>query len=414
MKVTYFIARRILFSQSKSHRISKPITIINILGIAVSFVVMYVSVAVVVGFKQEIKYKVSGFASHVVVSNYDANYSFETNPIYINKNDIDAIRKIGCVKNLQLYATKPGIMKAGNTLHGCVLKGVYKDYDWSFLSNHIVEGRQPLIVDSVKSNEIFISRKISNILQVKIGSPVYVYFIQEPPRMRKFVVCGIYESMMEEFDNMFVFVDLRHVQKLNNWQPNQISGYEINLKNFDSIQSAKQRIYSMVAAKFHADGTKLKVSTIQERFPYIFDWIGLFNTNLWVILILMMLVSGLNIISGLLVLVLERVNMIGLLKTMGFYDSNIRKIFIYLSAIYILFGLLTGNLLAFAAYYVQKNYHIISLNKASYYIDYVPVQIEWWHVVLLNVAIIVVTLVILLIPSSIISKIEPIKAIKFD
>lgn len=414
MKVAYFIARRILLSQSKTHRISKPITIINILGIAISFVVMFVSIAVVIGFKEEIKYKVSGFSSHIVVSNYDANYSFETNPIYINKDDIDAIRKIGSVKNLQFYATKPGIIKVGNVLHGAVLKGVYKDYDWTFLRSHMVEGRQPMFADSAKSSEILISRKISNILQVKIGDPVYVFFIQDPPRMRKFVVCGIYESMMDEFDNMFVFVDIRHVQKLNDWQPNQISGYEINLKNFDSIPLAKQKIYSLVGAKFHADGTKLKVSTIQERYPYIFDWIGLFNTNLWVILILMMLVSGFNIISGLLVLVLERVNMIGLLKTMGFYDSNIRKIFIYLSVAFILFGLFIGNLLAYAVYYLQKNYHIVSLNKASYYIDYVPVQIEWWQVLLLNAAIVIITLIILLIPSSIISRIEPIKAIKFD
>lgn len=414
MKVAYFIARRILLSHSKSHRISKPITIINILGIAVSFVVMFVSVAVVIGFKQEIKYKVSGFASHIVVSNYDANYSFETTPIYINKDDIDAIRKISSVKNLQLYATKPCIIKVGSTLHGSVLKGVYKDYDWSFLRNHMVEGRHPTFADSAKSNEILISRKVSNILQVKIGDPLFVYFIQDPPRMRKFVVCGIYETMMEEFDNMFVFVDLRHVQKLNDWQPNQVSGYEINLNDFDSIPMAKQKIYSMVGAKFNADGTKLKVSTVQERYPYIFDWIGLFNTNLWVILILMMLVSGFNIISGLLVLVLERVNMIGLLKTMGFYDSNIRKIFIYLSAIYILFGLFIGNVLAYAAYYLQKNYHLVSLNKASYYIDYVPVQIEWWQVLLLNAAIVLVTFIILLVPSSIISRIEPIKAIKFD
>ncbi|MCX7861836.1 MAG: ABC transporter permease [Bacteroidales bacterium] len=414
MNVTLFIARRILFSQSKSRRISKPITWFNILGIAISFVVMFISIAVVMGFKQEIKYKVSGFSSHLVVSNYDANYSFETNPIYINKNDIEAIRHISTVKNVQLFATKPGIIKVGNILHGAVLKGVYKDFDWSFLRSHIVTGKVPTFADSTKSNEVLISKKISNILAVKPGDALYVYFIQDPPRMRKFIVSGIYETMMEDFDNMFVFVDLRHIQKLNDWQPNQVSGYEINLKHFDSIPAARQMIYSLVGAKFQNDGTKLKVSSIQERYPYIFDWIGLFDTNLWVILILMMIVSGFNIISGLLVLVLERVNMIGLLKTMGFYDSNIRKIFIYLSSAYILFGLLLGNILAYVAYYLQKTYHVVSLNKASYYIDYVPVQIEWWQVVLLNSAIVVITFIILLVPSSLISRIEPIKAIKFD
>ncbi len=414
MKVSFFIAKKILLSQSKSHRISKPITIINIVGIAVSFVVMFISIAVVIGFKNEIVYRVSGFASHILVSNYDANYSYETNPIQLDSTDLKAIQKLTNIRNIQLFATKPGIIKVGNTLHGAVLKGIYKEYDWSFIRQNMVEGNTLNLMDSVKSNEIVISKKISNALQLKIGDPVYIFFIQDPPRMRKFFVTGIYETMMEDFDNMFVFVDIRHIQKLNNWQPNQISGYEINVLNFDSIPKVKQQIYSLIGAKFRPDGTKLKVSTIEERYPYIFDWIGLFNTNLWVILLLMMLVSGFNIISGLLVLVLERVNMIGLLKTFGFYDTNIRKIFIYLSLMYVSVGLLAGNMLAFGLYWLQKNYHLISLNKASYYIDYVPVQIHFWHVLLLNAAIVAITFLILLIPSSLISKIEPVKAIKFN
>lgn len=414
MNIATFIAKRILLSQSKSHRISKPITIVNIIGITISFVVMFISIAVVLGFKNEIRYKVSGFSTHIVVSNYDANYSYETRPIVINQNDLNAIKNISSVRNIQFYATKPGIIKVNNTLHGAILKGVYKEYDWAFIKKNLIEGKTPIFTDSVKSNEILISKKISNILQLKVGDPLFLYFIQDPPRMRKFYVSGIYETMMEEFDNIFVYADIRHVQKLNDWQSNQVSGYEINLNSFDSIYSAKQKIYSIVGSKFQNDGTKLKVTTIQERYPYIFDWIGLFNTNLWVILILMMLVSGFNIISGLLVLVLERVNMIGLLKTFGFYDSNIRKIFIYLSVIYVSIGLILGNILAYTLYYLQNNYHLVSLNKASYYIDYVPVHIEWWHILTLNAAIIIITFFILLIPSSLISKIEPIKAIKFD
>ncbi len=414
MNISLFIAKKIFLNQSKSHRISKPITIVNIISIAISFLIMFISIAIVLGFKKEIRYKVSGFASHIVVNNYDANYSYETNSIIINKNDLNELKKIKSIKNIQFYATKPGIIKVNNTLHGAVLKGIYKDYDFSFLKNNIVEGKIPVFADSIKSNEILISKKISNILQIKVGKPLYLYFIQDPPRMRKFYVSGIYETMMEEFDNIFVYADIRHIQKLNNWQSNQVSGYEINLHSFDSIYSAKQKIYSIVASKFQTDGTKLKVSTIQERYPHIFDWIGLFDTNLMVIIILMMLVSGFNIISGLLVLVLERVNMIGLLKTFGFYDSNIRKIFIYLSITYISVGLILGNIFSFVLYYLQKNYQIVSLNKASYYIEYVPVSIEWWHVLTLNAAIFFITFLVLLIPSSVISKIEPIKAIKFD
>jgi lipoprotein-releasing system permease protein len=414
VNIAWFIAQKIFFTKSVSHRISKPLSIINVTSIAISFVVMFISIAVVYGFRNEIRWKVSGFASHIVVNNYDANFSYETQPIKIDYNDINAIRNIQGIRNIQIFATKPGIIKANATIQGTILKGVYKGFDWSFIDKHIVEGNHLTFTDSAKSDQILISKKISSILQLKIGDPVYLYFIQNPPRMRKFYVCGIYETMLEDFDNMFVFVDIRHVQKLNDWQANQVSGYEINVNDFDSLNDIKQRIFSVVGSKFMQDGTKLKVSTIVERYPYIFDWIGLFNTNLWVILVLMMVVSGFNIISGLLILILERVYMIGILKAVGFFDSNIRKIFIYISFTYIFMGLLIGNLLAFTIYYLQDKYHFVHLDKASYYIDYVPVQISAWHVIILNASIIFVTLIILLLPSTIVSKIEPSKAIKFD
>ncbi|MGQ9846575.1 MAG: ABC transporter permease, partial [Bacteroidales bacterium] len=414
MNIALFIARKIFFSSSHSHRISKPISVINIVGIAISFFVMFIAISVVVGFKQEIKLKVRGFASDIVVNNYDANYSYETKSITITKEDVDALQKIKGIRNIQLFATKPGIIKAKTTLHGIVLKGVYKDYDWSFLRKNMIEGSPLTFSDSAKSNQIVISKKISQLLQLKIGDPVFLYFIQNPPRMRKFKVCGIYETMLEDFDNMFVFVDLRHVQKLNDWNSNQISGYEINIHHFDSINNIKQQIFSVVGSKFQKDGTKLKVTTVMERFPYIFDWIGLFNTNLWVILLLMMIISGFNIISGLLVLVLERINMIGILKTVGFFNSNIRKIFIYLSLAYIFIGLVIGNILSFIVYFFQNKYHFIHLDKVSYYIDYVPMKIEMWQILSLNGAIVLVTLLFLIVSSSLISKIEPVKAIKFD
>ena len=414
MNIASFIARKIFFSSSASHRISKPISIFNIIGIAISFWIMFISISVVVGFKQEIRHKVSGFATDIVINNYDANYSYETKPITISTDDLHQLQKIRGIRNIQLYATKPGIIKAQNTLHGVILKGVYKDFDWSFLKKNMVAGKQLTFSDSTKSNQIVISKKISQLLQLKIGDPVYLYFIQNPPRMRKLEVCGIYETMLEDFDNMFVFVDLRHVQKLNDWQANQISGYEINIHYFDSINDIKQQIFSVVGSKFQKDGTKLKVTTVIERYPYIFDWIGLFNTNLWVILLLMMIISGFNIISGLLVLVLERINMIGIFKAIGFFDSNIRKIFIYLSFVYVFIGLFIGNILAFLLYYFQNKYHFVHLNKASYYIDYVPMKIELWQVLSLNGAVVLITLLFLLIPSTLISKIETVKAIKFD
>lgn len=414
MNIASFIARRIFFSRSQSHRISKPISIFNIASIAVSFLVMFISISVVVGFKTEIRQKVSGFASDIVVNNYDANYSYETSPITLSSEDILSLRKINGIRNIQFFATKPGIIKVNTTLHGVVLKGVYKEYDWTFIRKNLIKGKVLSFSDTAKSNQVLISKKMSQILQLKIGDPVYLYFIQNPPRMRKMYVCGIYETMLEDFDNMFVFVDIRHVQKLNDWQSNEISGYEINVNNFDSIPEIQQDIFSVIGSKFQKDGTKLKVSSVTERFPYIFDWIGLFNTNLWVILILMMIISGFNIVSGLLVFVLERINMIGIFKAVGFFDANIRRIFVYLSFSYIFIGLAIGNLLSWALYVLQNKYHFAQLDKASYYIDYVPMKIELWQVLSLNAAIILLTIIFLLIPSTLISKIEPVKAIKFD
>jgi len=375
---------------------------------------MFISISVVVGFKTEIRQKVSGFASDIVVNNYDANYSYETRPITLSSEDIAGLRRIVGVRNIQFFATKPGIIKVNTTLHGVVLKGVYKEYDWLFIRKNMIEGKVLSFSDTAKSNQVLISKKMSQILQLKVGDPVYLYFIQNPPRMRKMYVSGIYETMLEDFDNMFVFADIRHVQKLNDWQPNEISGYEINVNNFDSIPEIQQDIFSVIGSKFQKDGTKLKVSSVTERFPYIFDWIGLFNTNLWVILILMMIISGFNIVSGLLVFVLERINMIGIFKAVGFFDANIRRIFVYLSFAYVFIGLAIGNLLSWALYSLQNKYHFAHLDKASYYIDYVPMKIEVWQVFALNAAVILLTIIFLLIPSTLISKIEPVKAIKFD
>lgn len=414
MNIASFISRRIFLSYAHSHKISKPISILNIISIVVSFLIMFISISIVVGFKSEIRQKVSGFASDIVVNNYDANYSYETKPITIFPDDIAKLSKIPGIRNIQFFATKPGIIKVNSLLHGIILKGVYKEYDWSFLKKNMIEGEVLSFSDTSKSNQVLISKKMSQILQLKVGDPVYLYFIQDPPRMRKLYVSGIYETMLEDFDNMFVFADIRHVQKLNNWKSNEVSGYEINVNNFDSIQQIEQKIFSIVGTKFNKDGTKLKVSSVKERFPYIFDWIGLFNTNLWVILILMTIISGFNIVSGLLVFMLERINMIGILKAIGFFDSNIRKIFVYLSFAYVFIGLVIGNILSWVIFILQNKYHLVHLDKVSYYIDYVPMKIEIWQVVSLNAAIILLTFFFLSISSTLISRIEPVKAIKFN
>lgn len=414
MNISFFIAKNIVFRRTADKRISRPIIFFNIIGIALSFVIMFISISVVIGFKKVVYEKVSGFASDITITHYDSNYSFETTPITINKNDIYSICSIPAVKNIQLFATKPGIIKSKNTLYGVVLKGVYREYNWDFIKKHLIAGNILTFPDTTKSDQILLSSKISQQLQLKIGDPVFLYFIQNPPRMRKFVVCGIFETMFEDFDNMFAFVDLRHIQKLNDWKINQISGYEINVHNFDSIEQVKQKIFSIVGASFQKDGSKLKVASIKDRYPYIFDWIGLFNTNLWVILLLMSLVAGFNVISGLLVIVLERIYMIGLFKAIGFKNNDLRNIFIFISFSFVLVGLILGNIVSFGIYFVQNKFHLFHLDKTSYYIDYVPMSIDFWNILLLNIAVLVITYLFLILPSQLISRIEPIKAIKFE
>ncbi len=299
---------------------------------------MIISMAIVTGFQNQIRAKVIGFGSHIQITSYDINNAVESNPIRKNQSFYPHIDTVSSVRHIQYYATKAAILRANNNIHGVVLKGIGNDFDWSFFKKKLVEGIVIDLSEEKKSNDIIISKSIANQLKLNIGDKVTAHFVQDPPRIRKFVVSGIYESGMEKFDNSIILVDLRHIQKLNNWSEDQISGFEVILENYEDLENMDEVIYNHI-------GYELRTSTITERNQEIFSWLSLLDKNVYIILILMILVASINMISAILILILERTNMIGMLKALGAQNLSIRKIFLYHASYLIFKGLLIGNLL---------------------------------------------------------------------
>jgi len=414
LNTEFFIAKRLMTGKGNGNRISRPIVTIAVVGIALGLAVMIISVAIVQGFKSEIRNKVFGFGSHIQIINYDSNYSYETNPINKEQIFLPDLKKIEGVTHIQVYATKPGIIKTKENVQGVIIKGISTDFDWTFFDKYMLAGSHFTLSDTIKSNNVVISEKLSSLLNLKVGDNLPMYFIQEPPRMRKFKISGIYQTYMEEFDKMFILADIRHIQKLNDWDENKISGFEITINDFDNLNTIANQVFDIAGTKIQPDGGKLRIQTIIEKYPYIFDWIGLFNTNLWVILVLMVLVAGFNMVSGLLIMILERTHMIGILKAIGAKDISIRKIFLYNGAFLISRGMIWGNIIGIGLCVIQYYFKIFSLDQESYYIEYVPISLNVSQLIFLNIGSMLVTFIMLIIPSLVISHIRPINAIKFN
>lgn len=414
MNLELFIAKKITINNKGEGNISHPIISIAKISIALGICIMILAVAIVTGFKSEITNKVIGFGSHIQISNYDNNSSFETQPIDKNLISKEKIESLPGVAHLQSFATKPGILKTKSEIQGVVLNGIEKDFDWSFFKSHLVDGNIINVQDSAKSNEILISKKLSQLLHLKIGDKLSVYFIQQPPRERRFTISGIFNTGMEEFDKLFLICDMRHIQKLNDWTENQVSGYEIFIENFDDLEYIEQQVRGITASAFTEDGAGLKVRTIVRKYPQIFSWLDMLDVNVWIILSLMVLVAGFNMISGLLIIILEKTNMIGILKALGTPNWSVRKIFLYQSSMIIGKGMFWGNIVGILFCLLQHHFQIIPLDPTNYYVDTVPINLKVSHLILLNVGSLIITVSMLLIPSYLITKITPAKAIQFD
>jgi len=409
-----FIAKRISGQSSGEKKISSPIISIAQISIALGLCVMILSVAIVTGFKSEITNKITGFGAHIQITNYDNNSSFETQPIKKTQISKEQIAQIPGISHMQTFATKPGILKTKSEIQGIVLNGIGLDYDWGFLEKHLVTGKIFHLTDNTKSNSILISLKLSKLLKLNIGDKLSVYFIQQPPRMRRFIISGIYKTGMDEFDKLYLFCDIRHIQKLNNWTSNQVSGYEIFINDFDDLNDIEANVKAITASSFSEDGSALKVRSISKKYPQIFSWLGMLDINVWIILGLMILVAGFNMISGLLIIILEKTRTIGILKALGTPNWSIRKIFLYQSAILIGKGMFWGNLIGISVCLIQYYFQLIPLDPTSYYVDTVPINLKLTPILLLNIGSLLATVSMLLLPSYLITRIRPSKAIQFD
>jgi len=409
-----YIAKRLYSKGSDKKKISRPIISIAIIGIALGLAVMILSVAIVTGFKSQIRDKIIGFGSHIQIVNYDANTSFETTPVNKQQKFYPALDTVEGVKHIQVFAIKAGILKTRENIQGAVLKGVGPDFDWSFFKKNIVRGQAFQVNDSTTTDQILISQHIANLLKLDTSDYVGMYFVEDPPRMRRFKIAGIYNTGLEELDKQFILGDIKHVQSLNNWESNQVSGFEVLIREFDQIPRMADLIRNNYTYRVFSDGSKLRVISITEKYPQIFDWLNITDINVWVILILMVAVAGFNMISGLLILILERTNMIGLFKAMGSRNWNIRKIFLYLSSFLIGRGLLWGNVIGIALCLVQQHFGLVHLDPTNYMLHTVPINLKISHILLLNVGSLLITVLMLVVPSYVVARISPVKTIRFN
>ena len=414
MNLPYFIAQRLIKGRREGTSFSRPVNIIAVIGIALGLAVMIIAVSVLTGFKQQIRDKIVGFGSNIQILNFDSNYSLETIPISDTQSFIPKIKLIPGIKHIQVFATKAGIIKTAEVIQGVVLKGVGSDFDWRFFKTNLIEGSVFTVTDTGRTNEVIISKKISDMLRLKTGDSFAMYFVQDPPRSRKFTISGIYETSLEEFDKMYVYCDIGHIKRLNGWTDDQVSGFEIFIDDFDKLDEMHMAVRDAIGYRLLEDETKFKVTNIRLRYPQIFDWLNFQDMNVVIIITLMLLVAGFNMISGLLILILEKTNMIGIFKALGSENATIRKVFLYQAAYLIAKGLFWGNIIGIGLAYIQLSTGLITLDPTSYYIKTVPVNLELSHILLLNAGTMAAIILMLLVPSQLISRITPVKAIKYD
>jgi len=416
--VELFISKRII---SNNKGFSKPIVNIAILGITLGLAIMILTLAIVTGFQNEIRDKVIGFGAHIQISNYDNNESFEGTSIDRNQNFITELKTNPDIRHIQSFATKAGIIKTsdkgrgtkdegrGGELQGVVVKGVGSDFDWDFFKKNIVEGEPFMVSDSVKSDKILISKFHKEKLKLGINDTIIVYFIQnQQQRARRFSVCGIYSTGLSDlFDQVYVIADIAHIQKLNGWDATSIGGFEVLLNDYKKLDKTTEAVNEIIGFEFLA-------KSIKDLNPQIFSWLDAQDINAVVVVSLMALVAAINMISALLVLILERTNMIGTVKALGMTNRSVRKIFLYNASYLIGRGLLWGNLAGISICLLQKHFKLISLDETTYYLSSIPINFNLLHILLLNAGTFVVCFIMLLLPSYIITYITPVKAMRFS
>ncbi|MGB5319399.1 ABC transporter permease [Eudoraea sp.] len=413
MNFEFFIAKRLIRGKEHKISISAPIIKIAISAIALGILMMLIAIATGVGLKEKIREKVAAFNGHIQIYNYDNNVSeVSVVPVSIEQDFYPEFSSVKGIDHVQAVASKAGIIRTEDTFEGFIAKGVGQDYNWDAFREYIQEGRLPNY-DGELNTEVLMSSYMANRLKKKVGDDFFTFFLKEEdpaktPNQRRFEIVGLYDSGFEEFDAKYVFTDIRHLQRMNKWEENQVGNFEVFLEDFDAIEAKTAEIYGTTLSD-------LDTQNIKNKYYKIFEWIGLFDFNIALIIGIMIFVGGINMITALLVLILERTQMIGVLKALGLSNWRIRKIFLYNAAYLIGIGLLWGNLIGLGFIWIQDKYKVFRFpNPKEYYIDYIPVHISTTAILGLNIGVLVLCLLMLLIPSYIITKISPVKAIKFE
>jgi len=414
MNLPFTLAWRIYMHGDDSKRISRPAIRIATLGVALGVAVMLISVAVVIGFKREIQQKVVGMNGHIQVFNDQISQEYESLPILMNDSMIAEIMKVKGITHCQRYCNKPGMLKTDDSFDGIILKGYGSDFDKQFLVQHLVEGSFEGFTDSTSSNKIYISQILANRLNLKVGSKVYTYFFDKNVRTRHPEVAGIYNTNIKEFDEASVFTDIRTVRKLCGFSEDECSGVEIHIDDFQQLDNIDYQV-SNLAAKFRqAHPYPYNAKTIQQIFAPMFSWLSLLDTNIWVILALMTVVASFTMISGLLIIILEKTQFIGTMKALGATNGLLRRLFLNLSIFIIGKGVILGNLFGIGFIYLQKYTGFIKLDAENYYVDRVPVEVNWAYFGAINISTIIISVFVLILPSYLVSRIHPAKSIRFE
>lgn len=422
MSVERFIANRITLSNKGKNNISKPIVKIGITGIALGISVMILTVGIVLGFKQEIITKITGITSHITISSTSLNNSNEPSPLRLPADTLKMLKETGYIKHIQPTAVKNGIIKTKTENEGVLLKGVSKDFDFSFFKKYLSDGTLPVYTDTGVSKEIFISRKLADRLNIKTGQKLLAYFLTNKKlsdsltvlgyselekRSRDFRVCGIFNTGFAEFDENLAIVDLKQIQKLNYWDENQAGSYELFLNDLSSLNENVEAVQELL-------GYNYSIMPVNESYANIFSWLGMVDVNGIIIISLMLMVAGVNMITALLILILERANMIGLVKAMGMSNVSVRKVFFYLSLKLLWRGLLIGNIIGIGVVLLQYFFHLVKLDSNTYYVEYVPVIFNGIYILILNLGIIIGCMLMMFLPTLILTRITPIKTLRFD
>ena len=370
---------------------------------------MIVAIAIVTGFQQEIRAKVIGFGAHIQISKYDTNHSFESSPISNADSYLKDIKQLPGIKHLQSFATKAGIVKSGEQIEGVVFKGVGKNYDSGFYQKHLIAGSLPVLPDSGRSNEVLISKTQSKQLKLNVGDGLLMYFVQDPPKARKFIISGIYDTGLgdNDFDKIYVIGDIRVVQQLNKWTANQVSGIEVQLNDFSQLDAMEKIVYQNIP-------NDLDAQSVRSRYPQIFSWLDLMDTNVYIIIGLMLIVSIINMVTSLLIMILERMQLIGVLKALGGDNRLVIALFLRQASMLVGKGMLIGNILGIGLCVLQAQTGLLTLNQETYYLSVVPINLQVVDVLLLNAATFGICLISLLIPAMLVTRITPARVIRFD